>query len=128
TSSWQTLQQFYATYTPHLLGRDVAIDFGKFVTPFGMEVIESSSNDNYSRSFGFQYAIPFYHAGLRFSFPITGKLSFVGGVVNGWNNVADDNDAKSILGQLTWKPGASFTGIVNYIGGAEGTGAYGAAV
>lgn len=128
TSSWQTIQQFYGTYTPHILGRDVAIDFGKFVTPIGLEVIESSSNDNYSRSFGFQYAIPLYHAGLRVGFPITSKLSFLGGVVNGWNNVADDNDAKSFFTQFTWKPSGTFTGVLSYMGGAEGTGAYGTAV
>jgi hypothetical protein len=125
TSSWQTFQQFYLTYTPHILGRDVAIDFGKWVTPFGYEVIESSSNDNYSRSFGFTYGIPLYHAGLRATIPLNSKLSVLGGIVNGWNNVADDNDAKSGMIQFTWKPDAFFTGILGYMGGQEGTGAYG---
>jgi hypothetical protein len=127
-SSWQSIQQLYVTYTPHILGRDIAIDFGKWVTPFGNEVIESSSNDNYSRSFGFTYGIPLYHAGLRATVPINPKLSLVGGIVNGWNNVADDNDAKSGLLQFTWKPDAKFTGILGYMGGEEGTGAYGSAV
>jgi hypothetical protein len=43
------------------------IDVGKFVTALGAEVIESSANDNYSRSLPFVYAIPFYHAGIRAS-------------------------------------------------------------
>ncbi len=53
TSSWQTLQQLYLTKTIHAGGRDIAIDGGIFVSPIGIEVIESTSNDNYSRSFAF---------------------------------------------------------------------------
>ncbi len=125
TSNWQYLQQGFLTYTPHIMGRDVTIDFGKFVTPFGYEVIESSSNDNYTRSFGFQYAIPFYHAGIRAAFPVNPKLTLTLFGVNGWNNVADDNDAKSFIAQLTWKPNAKLTANFTYMGGAEGTGAFG---
>ncbi len=125
TSSWQYLQQGYLTYTPHLLGRDVTIDFGKFVTPFGYEVIESSSNDNYTRGFGFNYAIPFYHAGIRAAFPVSSKLTVTLFGVNGWNNVADDNDAKSFIIQAAWKPNSKLTAYFNYMGGAEGTGAFG---
>ena len=128
TSGWQTLQQLYFTYTPHLLGRDVTLDFGKFTSPFGYEVIESSSNDNYTRSFGFLYGVPFYHAGVRATIPINNKLSLLAGIVNGWNNVADDNNGKSAFGQLTWKPTASVTAILGYMGGPEGTGAYGSGI
>jgi hypothetical protein len=124
-SSWQTLQQFYVTYTPHVWKRDIAIDFGKFVTPFGNEVIESVNNDEYSRSFGFTYGIPLYHAGLRATIPLTPKLTALGAIVNGWNDTADDNDAKSGIIQFTWKPDSRFTGILGYMGGEEGTGAYG---
>ncbi|HZP80997.1 MAG TPA: outer membrane beta-barrel protein [Chthonomonadaceae bacterium] len=125
TSSWQTLQQLYLTYTPHVWNRDIAMDAGIFVTSFGQEVIESSSNDNYSRGFLFQYAIPLYHAGLRVSAPLTNTLSAMAMVTNGWNNIADDNDAKSVHLQLAWKPNAKLTGILNWMGGAEGTGAFG---
>ena len=125
TSAWQFLQQLYISYTPHLLNRDIAIDFGKFVTPFGLEVIESPNNDNYSRGFNFQYGVPLYHAGLRAAFPLDNKgaFTFIGGIVNGWNNAADDNDAKSVFGQVTWKPSPKLTGIFGVMGGAEGTGA-----
>ncbi len=124
---FKNIQQLYLTYTPHLLGRDIAIDFGKFVTPFGNEVIESTSNDNYSRGLVFEYAIPFYHAGFRFATPISKKINFTGGIVNGWNNVREDNDAKSFFVSFAWNPDAHFTGILNYMGGAEGVGAYGGA-
>ena len=125
TSSWQTIQQLYVTKTLPIKNHDIAFDAGIFVTPFGYEVIEISSNDNYSRSFGFQYGVPFYHAGFRATLPLTPKLQLLGALVNGWNNIADDNDGKSALVQLTWKPGSQFTGIFGFMGGSEGTGAYG---
>ena len=122
---FKNIQQLYLTYTPHLLGRDVAIDFGKFVTSFGNEVIESTSNDHYSRGLLFFYAIPFYHAGFRFATPISSKISFTGGIVNGWNNVREDNDAKSFFVSFAWNPNSIFSGVFNYMGGAEGVGTYG---
>ena len=125
TSSWQTLQQLYLTKTIHALNRDIAIDGGIFVTPMGLEVIESTSNDNYSRSFGFQYGVPFYHAGFRATLPLSSKLTLLAAGVNGWNNIADDGDGKTGIAQLTWKPTGTFTGILGFIGGTEGTGAYG---
>ncbi len=125
TSAWSAIQQVFVTKTAHFAKRDIVIDAGIFVTPIGYEVIESTSNDNYSRSFSFQYGTPLYHAGARASLPITPKLQLLGAVVNGWNNIADDNDGKSGIAQLTWKPAANFTGIASFMGGSEGTGAYG---
>ena len=127
-SGYEGIQQLYLTYTPRIAGRDVAIDFGKFVTPIGYEVIESVNNDNYSRGLVFQYATPLYHTGFRFAFPITNKLAFTGGIVNGWNNTADDNEGKSFFTQLNWTPSTHFTGILNFMSGPEGTGAYGRSV
>lgn len=125
TAGWQFLQQGYLTWTPKIAGRDVTVDVGKFVTPFGYEVIESSGNDNYTRSFGFNYAIPFYHAGVRLGIPLTKQLSLNLFGVNGWNNVADDNDAKSVIAQFAWKPNAKLSVNLAYMGGAEGSGAFG---
>lgn len=125
TGAWQTLQQVYVTKTYTLAKHDLTFDFGKFVTPFGNEVIESVNNDEYSRSFGFQLGIPFYHTGLRVNTNLSPSVSVYGALVNGWNDAADDNNAKSGIVQLTWKPNAKFQGILGYMGGQEGTGAYG---
>ncbi len=125
TSAWQTIQQFYVTKVVNVDKYPITFDFGKWVTLFGQEVIESSSNDEYSRSFGFQYAIPFYHFGLRASVPLSPTVTATGAIVNGWNNVADDNNAKSAHIGFTWTPNTMFTGTLMYMGGSEGTGAYG---
>src|SRR5271165_540700 len=64
------VEQMYLIVKPnHTHGTE--IDFGQFVTSAGAEVIESSSNWNYTRSLLFAWAIPYYHFGLRTSTPIT---------------------------------------------------------
>ena len=82
----------------------VEIDAGEFVTSAGAEVIETNQNWNYSRSLLFSWAIPYYHFGVRASIPI-GK--FTGGVqvVQGWNNIYDNNSGKTIglNGAYAWK-------------------------
>ena len=127
-AGWQYIQQLYLTRAANIGKTPLTIDAGIWVTPFGNEVIESSSNDNYTRSFSFQYAIPLYHAGLRVTAPIGSTITAMVAAVNGWNNIADDNNGKSVMGQLTWKPNAKFTGIASFMGGPEGTGAFGPGV
>lgn len=128
TSSWSLLHNAYLTYNTKIGKRDVAIDFGKWASPFGLEVLESVNNDNYSRAFDFWYGVPFYHVGFRATTNINTQLSAQVGIVNGWNDVADSNNAKTIYGQLTYKPLPNFTQTLSYIGGLEGTGAFGPSV
>lgn len=125
TNSYYPFHNLYFTATPKLFGRDVAVDFGKWASPFGIEVLESNLNDNYTRALTYWYGVPFYHLGVRATMPLTSTLTLQGALVNGWNNVADDNNAKTIYAQLTWKPSPKFTQILGWIGGLEGTGAMG---
>lgn len=98
------IEQAYVSLKPKSW-KGFQIDFGKFVTSAGAEVIESYSNWNYSRSLLFAWAIPYYHMGVRTSFAI-GK-NFTGGVqvVNGWNNEVDNNSGKTVglVGAYNWK-------------------------
>jgi len=111
------IEQAYASFKPARL-HGVEIDFGKFVTSDGAEVIETPNNWNYSRSLLFSWAIPYYHFGLRVNFPV-GK-HFTGGfmLVNGWNNVEDNNSGKTVMftGAYTAK---YFGWAVNYHTGPE---------
>jgi hypothetical protein len=67
------------------------IDFGTFVTSAGAEVIESSSNWNYSRSLLFAWAIPYYHFGLKVTTPINKVVTVGFQVVNPWNTTWGDH-------------------------------------
>ena len=92
----RNIEQAYVSLKP-AKWKGVEIDFGQFVTSDGAEVIETQGNWNYSRSLLFAWAIPYYHFGLRTSFPV-GK-HFTGGVmvVNGWNNLEDNNSGKTLM-------------------------------
>ena len=52
------------------MGKSLQVDAGKFVTHMGFEVIESKDNWNYSRGLLFQFAIPYFHTGVRVTGPI----------------------------------------------------------
>jgi hypothetical protein len=100
-------------------GKGLQVDFGKFVTNAGAEVIEAKDNWNYSRGLLFQNAIPYFHAGIRFTYSANDKVTLMGGVVNGWNTVIDQNTGKSVMASITLKPTGSLSIIENYIGGPE---------
>jgi hypothetical protein len=109
-------EQAYVSFKPKSW-KGVEIDAGEFVTSAGAEVIETNGNWNYSRSLLFSWAIPYYHFGVRASIPI-GK--FTGGVqvVQGWNNIYDNNSGKTIglNGAYAWK---KVTWSHNYYVGPE---------
>lgn len=99
--------QAYVSFKPKSW-HGIEIDGGKFYTSAGAEVTETHLNWNYSRALLFELG-PFYHVGVRSTIPI-GK-HFVAGVqlVNGWNNLVDNNTGKTVgvtstltLGKVTW--------------------------
>jgi Putative beta-barrel porin-2, OmpL-like. bbp2 len=116
--AFKYFEQAYVSFKPKSW-HGVEIDAGEFVTSAGAEVIETNANWNYSRSLLFAWAIPYYHFGVRASIPI-GK--FTGGVqvVQGWNNIYDNNSGKTIglNGAYAWK---KVTWSNNYYVGPEKT-------
>jgi len=85
------VEQAYLIFKPNKT-HGTEIDFGQFVTSAGAEVIESSSNWNYTRSLLFSWAIPYYHFGFKTTTPITKELTLGFQLVNGWNSVWGNND------------------------------------
>lgn len=112
------IQQAYISYLAPI-GSGLQIDAGKYVTQHGAEVIEAKDNWNYSRSLLFALAIPYYHAGVRAMYTVNDKVSFMGTVVNGWNNLEDNNGAKTFGGQVIVKPVPQVSILQNYMVGAE---------
>ena len=95
------------------------VDFGKFVTSAGAEVTETHLNWNYSRSLLFANG-PYYHFGFRTSAPLTKNFTAGVQLVNGWNNVEDNNSAKTV-GITTALTSSKFTWANNYYVGNEKT-------
>ncbi len=115
---FQNIEQAYISYLAPT-GTGLQLDLGKFVTMMGNEVIETKDNWNYSRSLLFTLAIPYYHMGARLSYSPNDKITLQGHLVNGWNNVQDNNAGKSVGGAITLKPTSALTIIENYMGGPE---------
>ena len=122
-STLNFLQQAYVTAVLPW-GSGLTVDVGKFVTHMGYEVIESNGNWNYSRSFMFAYSIPYYHTGMRLTYPVSSTFTAALHIVNGWNGVLDNNKDKSVGLQLVYNPTAS-TGITfsGMMGNEQPTGA-----
>src|SRR5262249_9783808 len=99
----QYLKEAYFSYLAPV-GKGLQVDVGKFVTPHGAEVIETKDNWNYSRGILFSYAIPYYHFGMRAKYAINEKYSLTGYLVNGWNNVVDNNTGKTYGISFGWNP------------------------
>jgi hypothetical protein len=112
------LEEAYITYNfPGL--PDLQLKAGKFVTLLGAEVVESPLNANISRSLAYAFAIPITHTGALMSYAFTPEVKFIIGGVNGWDNVIDSNDGKSVLGSLAFNPNDMFNFSLNGIYGAE---------
>jgi hypothetical protein len=113
------LEQAYVSAIPPKW-HGTELDFGQFVTSAGAEVIEAMNDWNYSRSILFAWAIPYYHFGLRTSTPITKSWTAGLQVVNGWNNVVNNNGGVTVgLTSLYTKP--KYNWALNYYVGPENT-------
>jgi hypothetical protein len=114
------VQQLFVSWVAPI-GNGLQIDVGKFVTPVGYELIEGYDgwNDSYSRSLLFGYAIPFTHTGLRATYAFSTRVSLLAMVVNGWDNVVDNNTAKSVGAQLLLAPHENLSLTAGVISGPE---------
>jgi len=94
------------------------LDFGKFVTAAGAEVIEAKDDWNYSRGILFSWAIPYWHFGARATMPVSKSETIGVQVVNGWNNISKTKGGATIGVTSSYvKPKATLN--LNYYGGPE---------
>jgi hypothetical protein len=107
------VHELYAEYIAPI-GNGLKIQFGKINTLIGLEVINSWENPNFSRSFTFGLAQAFTETGIRFTYPFTSWATAAVGLVNGWDNIEDNNRGKTVTWNLALTPhemfGISFYG------------------
>jgi len=108
------MQGFVSLLVP--IGKGLLVDAGKFVTHMGFETISAKDNYNYSRSFLFAWAIPYYHVGMRVAYPLLERLTLGASISNGWNAAASSN-RKTFGGTLTYTPFQQLSLAANWIGG-----------
>ena len=117
TESAKLVQQAYLSAV-FPVGAGLTVDAGKFVTHMGFETIKAKDNFNYSRSLLFAWAIPYYHTGLRASYPVRDNLTATVYLYNGWNNV-QANSGKTFGASVSFAPTPAVVFIANWIGGPE---------
>ena len=99
----------------NVLGK-LTLDFGKFYTTAGAEVIPTNKNWLYSRSLLFNI-IPLLHTGARATFKVNDMVSLQGSVLNGWNDDPDLNAWKDIGLSATITPNSMLAiTITEYFG------------
>lgn len=113
--SWQYLQQAWLAFRPLPA---LTFDAGLFLSPIGPENLPTHLNHPWSHSLLF-FALPFYHAGARVRISSESGHDLRLGIYNGWNNVLDNNAAKTVGLDYTFTPDASFTFGAAYFAGAE---------
>ena len=114
------LTEAYVNYIAPI-GSGLTLQFGKFVTFTGEEVIEAGSDYNYSRSFLFNYAIPFTHTGLMAGYTFSPALSANVYVLNGWDDEVDNNTGKTFGLSTTVTPSSNSSMVFNFLYGPEET-------
>ncbi len=117
------VEQAYVSYIGDI-GRGLRFDLGKFYAPVGYESVDryDAYNDSYTHSFLFGYSAPFTTTGLKISYPFSDQVSGMVMVVQGWDNVADNNTGKTLGAQLAVTPTQAFTMVLNYMAGPEQNG------
>lgn len=113
------LTEAYINYVAPL-GKGLKLQFGKFVTFTGAEVIEAEDNMNYSRGLLFNFAIPLTHTGLMIGYPFSDKVSANFYVLNGWDNFDKNDGGSKTLGlNVNITPADQFSAVVNFLNGRE---------
>jgi hypothetical protein len=92
---------------------------GKMLTFIGAEVLEVVDNPNYSHSFLYTFAEPISHTGLKLSYDFSDKVNAGIHYINGWDNFADNNQAKSLGFSLGINPSDKISTSFNFINGPE---------
>lgn len=101
------------------LGSGLTITAGKFVTYEGIEVIEGNQDVTVTRGLLFSLAEPYTHTGIKADYQFTKQLDLSLGVVNGWDQVTDNNSSKTFIGRLGINLGDPFSGGISWTYGDE---------
>jgi hypothetical protein len=121
---WKYIQQAYTGYR-FGSGKGLVVAAGVFLSPIGIESMAIRDNWNWSRSNLF-FGLPFYHTGVKVTYPLSDAWSLTLAGYNGWNSVVDNNGEKSVSAQALYTTprlivsGLYFGGVERSPGAAEG--------
>jgi len=100
-------QELYGEYIAPI-GNGLKIQAGKINTLIGYEGINSWDNPNFSRTFMFGLSQAFTTTGIRFTYPFASWATASIGLINGWDNIEDNNRGKSFEWKVDLTPHEMF--------------------
>lgn len=113
------IPQLYGEIYTNKIGKGLSIKGGHFYTIIGYEVVTTPDNFFTTLPYTFQYGEPFTHTGGLANLKLSDQFALNGGVVLGWDNWIDNNNAASFLGGATWTPNDKLNVTYNLITGPE---------
>ncbi len=101
-------------------GNGLQFKVGRMVTLMGVEVIETVANPNWSEANQFIYVENFTGTGVSVETKFNDHVDAQFRVINGWDQVSDNNSHKSLMGRVGIYPDAlTSLGVVGYWGPEE---------
>jgi hypothetical protein len=98
-------------------GNGVQFKLGRIPTLLGLEVIEDINNPNWSEGNQFIYAENFTGTGLSVERKFSDRADAQLRIINGWDQVKDNNTRKSFMGRVGWYPSEGTTlAVVGFFG------------
>src|SRR6059036_212067 len=91
---------------PTANGSGVQFKAGRIPTLLGLEVIETAGNPNWSEGNQFIYVENFTAVGVSVETKLNRYLDVQFRVINGWDQVSDNNKRKSLMGRVGISPDA----------------------
>ena len=105
---------------PTASGNGLQFKVGRIPTLLGLEVIETYANPNWSEGNQFVYVENFTATGLSVETKFNNYVDLQLRVINGWDQVSDNNSHKSFMGRVGLYPNTGTSlGIVGYWGAEE---------
>ena len=112
------LPHLYITLNvPTASGNGLQFKVGRIPTLLGLEVIETNANANWSEGNQFIYVENFTGTGLSVETKFNNYVDLQVRVINGWDQVSDNNNRKSLMGRVGLYPNAlTSLALVGYWG------------
>src|SRR2546428_12981736 len=111
---------YVALNVPTASGNGLQFKVGRMVTLMGVEVIETVANPNWSEANQFIYVENFTGLAVSVQTKFNQYVDAQFRVINGWDQVSDNNSHKSLMGRVGLYPdGLTSLGIVGYWGPEE---------
>ena len=102
---------------PTANGSGVQFKAGRIPTLMGLEVIETVANPNWSEGNQFVYVENFTGVGVSVETKLNQHLDVQLRVINGWDQVSDNNNRKSLMGRVGISPDTRTSiGVVGFSG------------